>query len=386
VAEPTGHLPLGPSDTGSRLRRPDPADTGTRLRPPGTTGPSAGLGPSGATTDTGSRLRRPDPADTGTRLRPPGTTGPSAGLSPLGPPATGSRLRPPGGPESSAGLGRPSRAGVTDSSAGLPRLGPPGVADPGAAPGPLGAAGTGSRRRRAEVVDPADTGSRLRPPGVADSPPGPGPLGAAGTGSRRRREATDTGTRPPGVGDPGAGPGPLGLAGTEPGPAERTAAEEPARGRRRAGATHGDLAHTAGATALQPRLAEPDEVTDTGAHRARSAFRVADDPEPAEEPYAEDGYAEEPSLVLQWGIFLVQTLTGAAVGLGVWLGFYRLWSTWPFYAAPAVGVAIIAMLVVARVLRRRYGHELDLLTAIVTVGVGTVLTVLPAAFTLQGLA
>jgi hypothetical protein len=34
-------------------------------------------------------------------------------------------------------------------------------------------------------------------------------------------------------------------------------------------------------------------------------------------------------------------------------------------------------------LRRRYGHELDLLTALVVVCVGVVLTVLPAAFALQ---
>ena len=91
------------------------------------------------------------------------------------------------------------------------------------------------------------------------------------------------------------------------------------------------------------------------------------------------------SLILQWGIFVAQTLTGAIAGLGVWLGFYRLWSTWPFYAAPAVGVAAIAMLVLARALRRRHGRDLDLLTAVVTAGVSTVLTVLPAAFTLHGL-
>ena len=84
-------------------------------------------------------------------------------------------------------------------------------------------------------------------------------------------------------------------------------------------------------------------------------------------------------------MFLLQTLTAAAVGLGVWLGFYRLWSTWPFYAVPAVGVAFVGMLAIARLLRRRYGHELDLVTAIVTVAVGTVLTVLPVAFTLQSI-
>ena len=53
---------------------------------------------------------------------------------------------------------------------------------------------------------------------------------------------------------------------------------------------------------------------------------------------------------------------------------------------PAVGVAAVAMLVLARALRRRHGRDLDLLTAVVTAGIITVLTVLPAAFTLQGLA
>jgi hypothetical protein len=167
-------------------------------------------------------------------------------------------------------------------------------------------------------------------------------------------------------------------------------ASAPVTGRRRAGGARPDLVRpdtpdTAGATALQPRVVpDPDEVTDTGARRARSTFRVADDLPP--DPDHDDEDFAEPSLILQWGIFLAQTLTGAAVGLGVWLGFYRLWSTWPFYAAPAVGAALIGMLVVARTVRRRYGHELDLLTAVVTIGVGTVLTVLPAAFTLQGLA
>ncbi len=90
-------------------------------------------------------------------------------------------------------------------------------------------------------------------------------------------------------------------------------------------------------------------------------------------------------MLLQWAIFVAQTLTGAVAGIGVWLGFYRLWSTWPFYAVPAVGVAAIATLVLARTLRRRHGRDLDLLTAVVTAVVITVLTVLPAAFTLQGL-
>jgi len=141
-----------------------------------------------------------------------------------------------------------------------------------------------------------------------------------------------------------------------------------------------------GSTALAPRPApDPDEVTDTGARRARSAFRLAT-ATATEEPDEDETETDyEPSLFLQWGIFVAQTLTGAVAGLGVWLGFYRLWSTWPFYAAPAVGVAAIAMLVLARVLRRRHSRDLDLLTAAVTVGISTVLTVLPAAFTLQNL-
>jgi hypothetical protein len=149
-------------------------------------------------------------------------------------------------------------------------------------------------------------------------------------------------------------------------------------------------AESVGSIALAPRPApDPDEVTDTGARRARSAFRLATETatEETHEDHEDDYETEhEPSLLLQWGIFVAQTLTGAVAGLGVWLGFYRLWSTWPFYAVPAVGVAAIGMLVIARTLRRRHGHDLDLLTAAVTVGISTVLTVLPAAFTLQNLA
>jgi hypothetical protein len=156
----------------------------------------------------------------------------------------------------------------------------------------------------------------------------------------------------------------------------------------RFGATRADLAESVGSTALAPRPArapDPDEVTDTGARRARSAFRLAETTDETDQ--GDDGDEHrEPSLLLQWGIFIAQTLTGAIAGLGVWLGFYRLWSTWPFYAVPAVGVAAIGMLVLARTLRRRHGHDLDLLTAIVTVTIITVLTVLPAAFTLPEVA
>lgn len=182
--------------------------------------------------------------------------------------------------------------------------------------------------------------------------------------------------------------------GTEPARAEsrygaaqdRYRAPEP-RTTERHGATRADLAESVGATALAPRpepRTDPDEVTDTGARRARSTFHLAPETEDETDEAHDDD--DEPSLLLQWGIFVAQTLTGAVAGLGVWLAFYRLWSTYPFYAAPSVGAATIVMLVLARILRRRHGHDLDLMTAIVTIGVATVLTVLPAAFTLQSLA
>jgi hypothetical protein len=107
--------------------------------------------------------------------------------------------------------------------------------------------------------------------------------------------------------------------------------------------------------------------------------------ESADDPAGEfdDDYADEPALILQWGIFVLQTIFGAAAGLGVWLGFHVLWDKYPLYAPVGVGAAVTVMLVVARWLRRRYGHDLDLLTSIIVVGVGVVLTVLPAAFSLQ---
>ena len=130
------------------------------------------------------------------------------------------------------------------------------------------------------------------------------------------------------------------------------------------------------------RSRRPD---DTGTGTGRTPALRAVDPGTADpgSTGVHYGFEDEPSLWLQWGLFVLQTLLGAACGLGVWLGFYQLWDRWPFYAAPAVGVAIATMLVVARTLRRRYGHELDLLTSLLAVGVGVVLTVLPAAFLIQ---
>jgi hypothetical protein len=219
---------------------------------------------------------------------------------------------------------------------------------------------------------------------------------ADGGGSRFGGAPTDLGGSRFGAGESRlAAPAEPGLAPVRAEPAEprfgatRIDLAEPAESR--LGARRADLAESVGSTALAPRPArDPDEVTDTGARRARSAFRLAteatdaseaDDAEDADE----DEHQHEPALFLQWVVFVAQTLTGAIAGLGVWLGFYRLWSTWPFYAVPAVGVAAIGMLVLARALRRRHGRDLDLLTAVVTAGVITVLTVLPAAFTLQGL-
>jgi hypothetical protein len=305
----------------------------------------------------------------------PGDGGTRGGPSPLGAADTGSHRRNSG----DLGVGPPPvrPADGRDSSAGLSPLGAAdtgsyrrGRADPGAGPDPIGTVGTGSPRRNR-----------------TDSGAGLSPLGAADTGSYRRGRAdAGTGLPPlPGTGgrvDTGSGLSPL--TDTDAG-----------RGPRRAGARRPDVvrADTAGATALMPNLQavpDPDQVTDTGARRARSALRVAAaDPAPDEaaaDRAADDEEYAEPGVLLQWAIFVAQTLAGGAVGLGVWLGFYRLWSTWPFYAAPAVGAALVVMLVAARALRRRYGRELDLLTALVTVGIGTVLTVLPAAFTLQNLA
>jgi hypothetical protein len=251
---------------------------------------------------------------------------------------------------------------------------------------PLGGGHPGTQTagpNRAGLRAVPEAGTGLRPPA------GPSRYGATRADLAGMTELRYGATREPGAPRYGATRADL----AEPVPArEPDRHPEPARH----GATRADLAQSFGATALAPvREAEPlrdpdpephadrDEVTDTGARRARSAFHLA--PETDHEDAEEHDY-DEPSLLLQWGIFVAQTLTGAVAGLGVWLGFYRLWSTYPLYAAPSVGVATIVMLVLARTLRRRHGHDLDLMTAIVTVAVATVLTVLPAAFTLQNLA
>ncbi len=132
-------------------------------------------------------------------------------------------------------------------------------------------------------------------------------------------------------------------------------------------------------------LRSPAEPTDAAEREpsVRSLHAVDSDPDSSEHTGIHYGFEDEPSLLLQWGGFIVQTVVGAACGLGVWLGFYQLWDRWPFYTAPAAGAAMAIMLAITRSIRRRYGHELDLLTAVLAVGVGVVLTVLPAAFVLQ---
>lgn len=374
-ASSPGLHPLGWADRGSGVRRPDPADTGSGLRRPVGADPrasGAGRHPLGWA-DTGSGLRRPDAADTGSgrRLSDSGT-----GLHPLGPADTGSGLRRPGGPGR-----RP--LGPADTGSGLHPL-------TASAPGlhPLG----------------ADTGSGLSPLGPTrpdEERRGHRRGGSEGEGARRRGRSEDErsgrrrgddkrGRRRGGDERGWSGEDERGQRGDDE-RGRRWGGSEDERGRWRGGdtpprygatrvdlgaGTHGSAALAAGPDPLDaPR--EPDEVTDTGARRTRSTFHVAEDPDP--DP-------DEPSLLLLWGVFVAQTLTGAAVGLGVWLGFYRLWSLYPLYAAPAVGVATIAMLGGAQVLRRRHGADLDLLTAVVTIAVSTVLTVLPAAFTLQNLA
>ena len=133
---------------------------------------------------------------------------------------------------------------------------------------------------------------------------------------------------------------------------------------------------------MPPPVGPEGEADRRSARRLRS---VDSDPEAdaSENTGIHYGFEDEPSLLLQWGAFITQTLIGAVCGLGVWLGFYQLWERWPFYTAPAAGAVMAVMLAVTRSIRRRYGHDLDLLTSALTVGVGVVLTVLPAAFVLQ---
>ena len=209
--------------------------------------------------------------------------------------------------DSSAGLSRLGQPGVTDSSAGLSRLGQPGVAD----------SGVRGRGRAAARV------RRLR------RRPGP----ARRVGPRRG----------------GAGPGPA---------PRRRHPRRPVR------------PDTAGATALQPRLPDPDEVTDTGARRARSAFRLADEPDrprPVRRGRVRRGAGAGPPVGHLPGPDAHRRPPSASAS-----GWASTGSGRPGRSTPCRRSASrsIGMLVVARPLRRRYGHELDLLTAIVTVGGG----------------
>ena len=431
AAEPPGYggPPSAPRDS---LRPSDPRG----LPAPDTAGRSGFRAPDGFGADRREPrfgATRADLADSwpaADRSRPSAPTIESR----LGAPTSGSRLGGPtsgsrfAGPASESRLGGPTTASGFVGAAGESRPGGPTIesrfggrrgdggesrfrgSSAGLAELPFGGGEPRFGATRADLVEPRSGGSlvdsgetRLRAP-LAE--PGESRLGGSRLGGSRFGADESRLPPPPAPGLTPERPEPrFGAPRADlldprltrrDGPAEpRVDLGEPRPGRRadaaepRYGATRVDLAESVGSTALAPRpAADPDEVTDTGARRARSAFRLAtEDDEDGEAGHdePEDEHEHEPALLLQWAIFVAQTLTGAVAGIGVWLGFYRLWSTWPFYAVPAVGVAAIATLVLARTLRRRHGRDLDLLTAVVTAVVITVLTVLPAAFTLQGL-
>jgi hypothetical protein len=259
------------------------------------------------------------------------------------------------------------------------------VPDGGPPSGPIGPPAAAERRRhgdapRGREARAGGATAILPAPGLrpAPAPTAGGPTPAEVTGSRAAVRAVPdpdavAGGRPPG--------GPAGHARTPglPSPGLPSPARSGRSGRGRRDDQHEETAERD--APLPARTApEPDRAERLSPRPLRS---VDADPDASENTGIHYGFEDEPSLLLQWGGFIMQTVLGAACGLGVWLGFYQLWERWPFYSAPAAGAAMAVMLAVTRAIRRRYGHDLDLLTAILTVGVGVVLTVLPAAFVLQ---
>lgn len=96
------------------------------------------------------------------------------------------------------------------------------------------------------------------------------------------------------------------------------------------------------------------------------------------EGYAEDDYADEESPGKQWAMMGAQLVVGVLGGAAVWLGFNWLWGKLPA-AALIVAVIVIAGLVwIVRKIRRAE----DLQTTVLTLLVGLVVTVSPAALLL----
>ncbi len=378
---PAARPPVGLPPPG--VPRPAPFD-GPRLDPPGP-GPG-GPGHGGPGYDGGSGFGAGSAATNGYRpggaLPPPGRHG-SAGYLPASPPRGPDEDDYRSGPLTGTG----SHPGLLPGPiAAYPAAFPPDdqpvnghgggyLALPGPIGGPAGPVnGRGGYRTGAD--DP------LGPNGL---PPGAGPVNGHGG-----YPAPDDGPRGrPGAGavnghggyplpdDSGFDPGPVTGPGGYPGPADEPAGATGRRGPVRAVPDPDDT----GSRRRRRRAADDDLPPD----RAGSPALRAVDPAPdgRDGDTDDDDYADEPALILQWGMFVLQTIFGAASGLGIWLGFHVLWERYPFYAAAGVGGSVTVLLVVARWLRRRYGHDLDLLTSIIVVGIGVVLTVLPAAFSLQ---
>lgn len=124
------------------------------------------------------------------------------------------------------------------------------------------------------------------------------------------------------------------------------------------------------------------DVIDASAVEMTSAVAVLDRPTRREVPAEDD---EE--LVRLWTFFVGQAAIAAIIGLLLWLASYWQWRHAPYLAAITSPVVLIGMLVGAQqiCLRRQPSQGLDLFTTGVVLGVGMLLTVLPAAFVLRPL-
>lgn len=93
--------------------------------------------------------------------------------------------------------------------------------------------------------------------------------------------------------------------------------------------------------------------------------------------YADEEF-DEPSPVRQWLIMAGQLALGVIGGAAVWLGFNWLWGKIPAAALVAAVAVIGALVWIVRKIR----HADDLQTTVLTVLVGLVVTVSPAALLL----
>lgn len=120
-------------------------------------------------------------------------------------------------------------------------------------------------------------------------------------------------------------------------------------------------------------LAVGEQPEQAEAEPADSAQADGEGADAAEAPVSNKG------ALRQWAVLALQAVVGVVVGAALFIGFERLWDNLPYVALVLAILVIVAMVAVVRILRRTD----DIVSVLIAVVVGVIVTIGPLAFVLS---